>query len=111
MILVAVRVTLQVHALSNEIGGQVSNVTIIELDGVNASIQDGVIFCSTDGGTVGGVLAHDNSTTLHFLAKRKEQFSRDIVVSDVRGQWLVVVKVRVIVGKIIIIVSEVKGQV
>ncbi len=111
MILVAVRVELRLHTLSDEIGGKVSNVTIIKLDSVNASIQNGVVVGSTDGGTIHGVLARDNSTTLHVLAERKEQFSQDLIVSDIRGRWLDFFEVWVIVGRVIIIVSEVRGQI
>ena len=98
VILVAVRVAMRVHTLGDEIGGQVSHIAIVELDRVNASIEDGIVVCTPDGSTVGSVLPRDNSTTLHFLAEGKKQFGRDIVVSDVRGRWLLVVKVGVMVG-------------
>ncbi len=38
VILVAVRVALRVHTLSNEIGGQVSHIAIVELDHVNVTL-------------------------------------------------------------------------
>ena len=108
--LMAVRVTLQVHTLSDEIGGQVSNVTIVKLDSVNASVKDGVVIGLADGSTVGGVLARNNLTMLHFLAKRKEQFSQDIVVGNVRSRRLVIFKVGTIVGRVKVI-REVRSQV
>ena len=79
VVLVAVRVALQVYALSDEIGGQVSHIAIVELDGVNASI-------SPDGSTISSALTHDNLATFHLFAERKKQFSQDIVVSDVRSR-------------------------
>ena len=75
VIMVAIRVALQVHALSDEIGGQISHIAIIELDSVNASIKDGIVVCSPDGSTIGSVLTRNNLTMFHFLAKVKKQFT------------------------------------
>ena len=75
--LVAMRNALRVHTLSNKIGRQVSYVAIVELHGVNASIKDGVVVGTANGSATGGMLVRNNSTALHFLAKRKEQFSQD----------------------------------
>ena len=108
--MVAVRVALRVHTLSNEIGRQVSHIAILKLDCVNVSIEDGIVIGLPDGSTVGGVLARDDPTMLHFLAEWKKQFSQDIVVSNVRGQWWVIIEVCVIIGKVIVLISEVRGE-